>query len=175
MTQDNSTESLKELKEDVLREIIREAEVMMQAQVVTHLASDQRGFTFGGLALTAGTGALGGAIALMKAQQPDANVALVAGFAAIGLILSGSIAIASALPRQICLPGNEPKNWKPEHWPPGAPRSTKQVRLEQAKVLQSQISSNRLTAKFKARMQLISFVISYLTCAICGIWLAFVL
>ena len=172
MAADNSTEQLQLLREEVLDEVIREAEVMIQAQFQSHLATDQRAFTFGGLTLTAATAALGAAIALSRADPPAMDLAGIAGIFSAGLAFAGGLAVLTALPRSICLPGNEPKNWKPEHWPTNATRDRKQARLEQAKVLQSQIGKNRRTAKRKAFGQLTRFAIAYLTCFGCGGWLA---
>jgi hypothetical protein len=174
MAADNSTDNLKHLPAEVLAEVVREGELMMQAQLQAYLATDQRAFTFAGLMLTAATGSFGAAIALSRLNPPDRPLAEIAAWFAIGLIVSAGVALATAIPRKFCLPGNEPKNWDITHWETGK-RDLKQALLSQAKILQSQLAKNRKSAKLKGIAQRASFIIAYLTCLICGVRLAWVL
>jgi hypothetical protein len=174
MAEDNPTESLKNLPQEVLEQIVREGELMMQAQLQTHLATDQRAITFAGLMLTAATASFGAAIALVRVTPPDRALAEIAGWFAVGLIAAAGLALITAFPRKFCLPGNEPKNWRTDHWEPGK-RDTKQARHSQVKILQSQITKNRRLAKTKGQIQLASFIIAYITCLICGLNLALTL
>jgi hypothetical protein len=73
-------------------------------------------------------------------------------------------------PRRFCLPGNEPQNWLPETWTdrPGFKRDKKRGRLEQLRVMQSQITQNRIAARRKAYIQIASLAVAYGTTIACG-------
>lgn len=172
MAGDKNLDELKFLPDDVLGEVIREAETMMQAQLQSQLASDQRAFTFSGIMLTAATAALGATIALMQAKLPDYSLARISAVFAIGMAVAAGVALFTAWPRPFCMPGNEPKNWHPDGWnlADRERRDLRHARIEQAKVLQSQITQNRLLARWKARVQITSFAIAYIITALCGAW-----
>jgi hypothetical protein len=130
---DSDLSGLRHLDDAVLLEVVRQAEQMLQAQFQAHTASDQRGFTFCGLALTASTAALGAYLALLDEEQ--SRILLTMFCLATGFIIAAVLSLISVWPRRFCFPGNEPKNWLPSTWQNGIKRNLKSIRIEQAKII----------------------------------------
>ncbi len=177
MAAGNPLDDLATLPPEVLAEVVREAEIMIQAQLTASMASDQRAYTFAGLVLAAATAALSGAVALVRATPPDTELARIAAWYAGSMMAAGGLTIATAWPRRFCVPGNEPKNWHPDEWgvPAGPAQNITRARVEQATVLQSQIRQNAAANKAKAVAQLVGFIIAYGASIICGVALLQVL
>lgn len=136
-----------------------EAQTMLASQYQSHLASEQRGFTLTGLTLAAASAAIATLVTNSKFENLSTFESKVILWFTVGLFLAASLSIASIWPQRISIPGNEPQNWLPEHWPEGR-RTLKSAKLEQAKILQSQIHGNRKVAMRKAILQRAS-----ITCA----------
>lgn len=92
--------------DDVLDEIVRQAEARLDAQLTSAIAADQRAMTFAGL-LFAGAAALG-AFAPSSAANSDSIALLLVG---IGLAIGGAFATASARPAAWEYVGNVPSGW----------------------------------------------------------------
>jgi hypothetical protein len=154
MADSNSLDSLNELPNDVLAEVVREGELKLDAQLQTALAADNRSLTISGLSLTASTTLLGGAAILTGETHPDLPVIGIAALLGVALLSAGILAMLAARPVSFFLPGNEPENWVPSAWdlPAGAGRTLKRARVEQARVIQKLLSSNSLTAQRNARL-----------------------
>ena len=149
----NEFEAISSLDESVQQEIIREAEMRLDAQLTVATAADQRALTFGGFLIATATAALGGGIALLTKDKPDFGLAAVAVGFACPILYASWEAIRTTMPKLFCLPGNRPGLWLPDQWeshgihPPTLPRA----RIEQAKHLDNAIKQNADGAKTLAR------------------------
>jgi hypothetical protein len=159
--------SLKHLSEPVLTEVVREAETMIASQYKSHVASEQRGLAIFGFCLTTATALSGAYVAVDKTKINGELLSNVSLIQAVFLIFAGIFSGISIWPRKIDIPGNEPKNWAPKHWPSGVRRDMKQTRLEQCKVLQKQISENRKVGRLKAQLQRTSIIIAFISVIFC--------
>jgi len=90
---------------EMLAEIIREAESILDEQRTVAIAADQRAVTFAGL-LVAAIGAMTGAIASLGGRAPLAIVAV-----ATVLSIAASLALWSARPTAWRFRGNAPSQW----------------------------------------------------------------
>jgi hypothetical protein len=63
-------EQLLSFDKEVLEQIVREGELMLEAQLVTANAGDQRALTFMGYLVATATAAVGAAIALLLSEPP---------------------------------------------------------------------------------------------------------
>jgi hypothetical protein len=162
------TLELRQLSEQVLTEIVREAETMIASQYQSHLASEQRGLAIFGIGLTTSSVLTGAYLTIDRTVSNGILLANSSFWLAVGLSISASLALCSVWPRTFNIPGNEPKNWLPEHWPAGVKRTLKQTRLEQCKVVQDRISDNRKTANRKARLQRFSILVGGISVLLCG-------
>ncbi len=166
----DDTKELKHLSEPVLAEVARDAETMIASQYRSHLASEQRGFAILGIGLTTSTVLAGAYLTINRTEINGLLFANSAFWLAAGQSISATLAIWSVWPRQFHIPGNEPKNWLPEHWPSGVRRTLKQTRLEQSKILKNRIADNRGTAKLKARLQQASIAIGFFSVLLSGVF-----
>lgn len=163
MADDNKLEPLKQLPDIVLAEVIREAELQVQAQLQTSTAADSRALTISGSCLTAATALFGAAAALSKGEPPDYALLVVAIALAISLFVAAGLAIHSARPIAFGFPGNEPESWLPIHWRDGTGDgyALKRARIEQAMVLQENIEDNRKASKSNAALVRAGLLIAY--------------
>src|SRR5690242_7103164 len=95
----NQFEPLRALDDNVLAEIIREAEARLQSQVAIATAADQRALTIAGFQITSATASLGGGIALALAHPPDLWLALVAFAFALSMACCAHEAVQTAKPQ----------------------------------------------------------------------------
>jgi hypothetical protein len=93
--------------DDMLAEIIREAEARLAAQLTAAIAADQRAMTFAGLMLAAAAALTGAALS----ASPQAVLTLPIIVSALGLFLTSALAVASARPVAWDYVGNEPSCW----------------------------------------------------------------
>lgn len=101
---------------DVLKEIVREGEAKLAAQLQVATAADQRALTILGFQVTALIAVAGGIFALVLNNKPDKSIIAVASILALGLLISIFYSHASVFPKSFCFPGNSPKNWFVEDW-----------------------------------------------------------
>lgn len=92
--------------ENVLDEIIRQAEARLNAQLTAAVGADQRAMTFAGL-LFAGAAALA-AIAAQNITSDQSGILI---FVCLGLSISGALAAVSAAPSAWEYVGNVPSAW----------------------------------------------------------------
>jgi hypothetical protein len=156
---------LDDLPEEVLREVVKEAQAMLTSQFQSYLGLMTRGFTMAGLVLTGTTAFLAASVSsrgrVATEMIPNFETAHLL-FA--GLLLLGSLlALISALPGRYSLPGNEPWCWNMENWKLHGRQkpSMKLALLSQAEILQSQITKNRRTNRKKAWLQISSFSVTF--------------
>jgi hypothetical protein len=163
---------LSQLSEPVLAKIVAEGEAMVAAQFQSHLSSEQRGLSVLGICLTAATALVGAYLTVDRIKLNGDLLASSSLWLAISLMISAAFSLGSVWPRKVHIPGNEPKNWLPQHWPAGVKRTLKQTRVEQCKVLQTQISENRQSAQLKARLQRTSIICGFLAVLVGGAYTA---
>jgi hypothetical protein len=139
----NDFEALRLFDQDVLDEIVREAELYLQAQFAAANASDQRGMAWAGFMIASTTAALA-ATASLVVSGGHMVLAITSLGAAAMLLLSTFLAAKAVRPNKFCFPGNQPANWLPENWHGHGVSilDLKQARLEQAHTLQNQICEN---------------------------------
>lgn len=177
MSDCNPLDTLEALSEDVLCEVVREGELQLQAQLQVSLAADSRGLTIAGFSLTASTALLGAAAVLARDARPDLPVILVAAALGVAMLTAGALAVISARPVRFYLPGNQPINWIPADWdlPPGARRTLKRARVEQAKVLQSMLRKNHGTAHRNAKFVHAALLVIFGAAVLAAVALALIL
>lgn len=143
----SNLDSLQKLDDDVLREVVREAERRLDAQLATANAGDQRAMAWAAILVTGAVAITGASAALLVGGK---SLLL----AAVGIFVSGLLgaAILNAIdvfrPKDWHFPGNSPANWVPELWQchgTGTPCDLRQASIEQARSLDEQIRDN---AKF---------------------------
>lgn len=100
--------------DDTVREIVREAEAFIAAQVQLATAADQRASVMASVFAAAGAALVAGLIALVGAEHADGKVAIyIGGGLAAGLFLVGAaLCVSATLPTGFDLPGGEPNNWR---------------------------------------------------------------
>ncbi|GGC15341.1 hypothetical protein GCM10011494_37730 [Novosphingobium endophyticum] len=137
-------DSLQTLDDDVLREVVREGEKLLDAQLMTANAADQRAMAWAALLVTGAIAVIGGSAALLVSGK---HLAL----AVVGIVVAAimGVAISKATnvvrPADWHFPGNRPGNWLPEHWQChglGIQCDMHQAMLEQAASLEEQICDN---------------------------------
>lgn len=151
MTGSNDFDELRLLSDDVLAEVVREAEARLQAQLQIATAADQRALTFAGFQIAAATAALAGGVALLNAPTPDFSLATLAVLFALAMLAGAGCAMLTAWPRKFAIPGNEPAHWAPSQWQwPKRGFSLAAARVEQAACLQGSIKKNQHQAAHAA-------------------------
>lgn len=148
MAYDKQFDDLSNLSCDLQLEVIREAELRLEAQLVAANASDQRAMAWAGFLITVGVAAVGGAISLLISKQHLLLAADAAGFA-IHVMIAGARAISAVRPAEFCFPGNLPENWLPKNWnvAPAGSDDWNGARREQASDLNNRIKENAKWAK----------------------------
>ncbi|MBM7406927.1 MULTISPECIES: hypothetical protein [Sphingomonas] len=141
-------DSLRTFDEDVLREIVREGERRLDAQLATANAADQRAMAWAALLVTVAAAVLGGSAALLVG-----GTNLLLALIGVGVALMLGVAIMKAVdvvrPKGFDFPGNQPRNWLPENWQchgSGEKCDARQALLEQAATLDQQIEENATLA-----------------------------
>lgn len=151
-------DSLKELDDSVLKEVIREGERMLDAQLATANASDQRAMAWAAFLASGAVAITGGSAALLvtgKSLVVAAVGVLVAFIFGIAILK----AIDVARPKDWHFPGNRPGNWIPASWQchgSGETCDLRQAMLEQAAALDEQICDNAEAASHSGRQLALS-------------------
>lgn len=109
MGRDNNLNSLRELEESILDEVIREGELMLAAQFTAAIASDQRAAAWAGFVITLTIASIG-ATATLGNNKTQFSLAVIAGLFSILLSIAASLAIKVFRPSLFALPGNGPEN-----------------------------------------------------------------
>lgn len=167
--------------EAILREIIREGEAKLSAQLSVAAAADQRGLTILGFQVTALVAVSGGVIALASATKPDKPIIAIAAVLSLGLLIAICFAHASIFPKHFCFPGNSPKNWFASDWhtPHLTEKSAgiRQAMVEQCYCLYTGIRDNEKvmelnadSIKLSTTFMLSSTVLSFIFVAVLLIW-----
>jgi hypothetical protein len=161
MTGGNPYDDLRTLDDEVLKEVVREGEARLLAQLQIATAADQRALTLAGFQITAGTAALAGGAALMTADAPDRALASIALLFALAILTAAGIALWTVMPRKFKTPGNQPLNWRTDRWRwPQKGFDIKSARVEQAACLEEQIEANQRHFQWAAHLMHISFYVT---------------
>lgn len=152
MHEDNTFDQIRSFPEDVQREIIREAEARLQAQLVVSMAADQRALTLAGFQIASVTAALGGGMVLVfNGKMPELLLAV--SIFIVSFLVSAFKSIDSVRPSEFCFPGNRPGNWLPDQWEGYKTHDLDmvQARVEQSKHLNKMILENAESAMRSAK------------------------
>jgi hypothetical protein len=161
------------LEDEVLKEVVREAEARLGAQLQIATAADQRALTFAGFLIATATAALGAGLALLTRVPTDFTLAAVSLGFALGILAAAAIAMYTIWPRTFAIPGNEPENWLPENWASGGNDLTiKRARVEQATCLQDMLKRNAVAARTAAKRMRLSMAVSAACVAVAALLLA---
>ncbi|MES0100903.1 hypothetical protein [Mesorhizobium sp. M0019] len=106
------SQKLQTAQEDSLKEILRQAEAHLDAQMLSAIAADQRAYTFAGLASAAAVVLISGAYGLASAEPPNAPLAIVASTVAAVLIGASWSAVHSGRSVDFGFSGSQPGNWE---------------------------------------------------------------
>lgn len=171
MNYDNRVNEIKPLGQEILKEVVREGEAMLAAQLTVATAADQRAMTFAGLLIAAATAATGGVVALVLSSEPNWEAALIGALYALAAITAAGLAIWSARPAEFSFPGNEPASWHPAQWHTGigGPHDVNQAHTEQAMTLQSQIGKNKKTLARNALWMKRAVTVGFLSTALAAL------
>ncbi|WP_293967752.1 hypothetical protein [Sphingomonas sp.] len=164
MSYDNRVGELTVLCDEVLEQVVREAETLIAAQLVVAGAADQRAMTFAGFLIAAATAAIGGVVALILSDKPDWSVVTIGTSYSLLMVVASGCAIWSAKPGPFSFPGNEPSCWHPDQWHAGAsgPHDLHQARVEQAVTLQSQLGKNKRSLAKNSRWMRVAMALAFL-------------
>jgi hypothetical protein len=135
-----------ELDEDLLREAVREGEILVAAQFQSALNADQRAMAWVSIVAALASAAFGATAWLAYSRAPVPYLAVMFLFAS-ALALAGFVGSLAVRPGKFQLPGNEPGNWL--HWQ-NEPE-LHQALIEQARNLDLQASQNRLRLESAGR------------------------
>ncbi len=102
--------------QEVLKEIIREGEVEMNARLLTANASDRRSQSLFGFQISATLALAGAGFAAISDGGSFVPLGIVAFIIATSLMIGAFIALESVRPTLYCFPGNDPKNWRLDQW-----------------------------------------------------------
>ncbi len=99
------------IEEPVAREILRQGEIFLNAQLTVALAADQRATSLVGILITAATGLFGVAGVFFTASSP--RPALAFGFVSAGAVMLTAVLffVLSLAPTRFKLVGNNPRAW----------------------------------------------------------------
>lgn len=126
---------------ELVKEILREGESYLQAQLSLALAADQRSSVVAGLFTAAAAAIIAGLITLASSEHPSHPLAIYAGgTVSVTLLIAGaSLCIWAARPVNFYVSGNEPKKWYKDV---EAPRELRVLLGEQAQLYQEMIEDN---------------------------------
>lgn len=102
---------LQSADEAMLREILREAEVYLDAQLTAAIAADQRAYAFSGMIAAASVLLVGASYALIEAATPSPLLAWCSALIAVALFVAAWMAVISARSTDFEFAGNQPCQW----------------------------------------------------------------
>ncbi|PJK29957.1 hypothetical protein [Minwuia thermotolerans] len=97
---------------EILREIIRQAEIKLQAQLQAALAADSRALGVAAAMATIAALLMGGAAAVFQSATAPAALAWIGVWVAGILLFAGTLAVVSARAIGFDFPGSEPSAWE---------------------------------------------------------------
>lgn len=147
---------------------LADSQIYIQSLYQAHLASDNRGLTFGSFLLTAGSALY------IYPLLPNENIvehhlltlSLILG---VWLFLCGVGCFVSVWPRRFCLPGTSPEGWLPSNWFKLDDFSNENVLVERLTSIHFQVARNRAIAARKANIQRTAIAFALVGTVACGI------
>jgi hypothetical protein len=133
---------LKSAESDTLKEILRQAELHLDAQLTAAIAADQRAYTFAGLSSAAAVILVGGSYGVIIEKEPDTFIAYTAFFVAVALFVASWVAVMSARSVDFEFTGSRPGKWGPDI---EERKSFESSLAEQCENYDTQINANRKT------------------------------
>lgn len=94
------------------KEIIREAEAYLSAQLTAGIAIDQKAMTLAGSIATIVVAVIGIALATLSTDDPNLIIAWASGSCAVPLLVSLILAVCTARPIKFEYVGNTPSAWR---------------------------------------------------------------
>ena len=146
MGRGKNLDTLRDLDVSILKEVVREGELMLSAQFAAATASDQRATAWSGFVITLASASIG-ATATIGLSGKNLALAAITGLLSVLLSIAAFAAVQVYRPKLFALPGNLPESWLPAAWEAGKPRDIKQAYIEQARCLNDQIDDNAGWAK----------------------------
>lgn len=154
---------LKNADEDMLDEILREAELRLSAQLTSAIAADTRAMTFLGFIAAVTVASVGGGLAVLDTNWVLAVIAI---FVGAGFGVSGFFAFEAARPIDFRFVGNDPASWRGDI---EKRISLRHAKAEQVAFYDKMIKSNRAAMSESAELLQKSANIAKITLAIAGI------
>jgi hypothetical protein len=102
---------LKNADENMLREIIREAELFLDSQLTAGTAADQRAVTFSSVLAATAAVLIGGFVASFATTAPTIKLAWVVFPMSAGLIIATVFSTLACRPTEWRYPGSNPRHW----------------------------------------------------------------
>jgi len=132
--------------QDVLEQIVREGELMLEAQLATANAADQRALTYLGYLVATSTASVGAAIALLLTEKRPIGLIAIAFIFAGGLLYAAFKTLNTVTPRAFSFPGNLPENWITTEWNFSTKRGRKikYALIEQCFTINQAICKNKI-------------------------------
>jgi len=163
--------------EEAAREVVRETEAFLGAQLTLAVAADQRSSSMASIFTAAGAGLIVGLIALAStndARDPSAlGIYLGGGFASLLFLVAAIRCVYAALPVGFQVPGNVAESWKADI---ENGRSLRCALGEQAENYDGKIAANDKVLKHNAALFKSGAIIAvWAPVAGAAIWLAVLL
>lgn len=102
---------LKAASGDIVAEVMREAEVHLNAQLTAAIAADARANRFASYLAAAGAVAIGASYSLHTASNPHHLLTALAALVGVALLSAAALALHSARPIDFEFAGNQPSMW----------------------------------------------------------------
>lgn len=139
---------LKTAPADVVDEIMREAELHLNAQLTAAIAADQRAHSFASYLAAAGAVTIGAAYSLHTASTPNHLLIVLAALAGVALLSAAAFALHSARPIDFEFAGNQPQMWASDL---AVGKSLHDARAEMCAAYDGMIASNRAAMERNSR------------------------
>lgn len=135
---------------DTVKEILREGETYLQAQVSLATSADQRASVMASVFAAAGAAIVAGLITLAPSDQAHANLPIFigGGLAALLFLAGAALCVSAALPVSFDLPGSQPESWYADA---ARDRDLRESLAEQAENYQDKIRDNGAVLRRNAR------------------------
>lgn len=153
-----TTADFKAASSDTLREIKREAEAYLAAQLQAGIAADQRAMSFVGLMAAAAVVVAGGGGSLLLADKPNALIGWICLVIAIGFAAAMGLAAVSARPVNFWYSGSMPIDWQGDI---ASNIAYSDSLPEQLVNLNQRLKENNATLKHNARVMFWAIIVAW--------------
>jgi hypothetical protein len=157
---------LESADEATLQEIARQAEVYLDAQLVSATAADARALTFAGLIMAANVILVGASYSLVTMEKPNVFLAWTCVGLVAALFISSFIAVLSARSVKWGFGGGRPETWRSDAL---AKKTLMQTLPEQCQNYDEHISENATTMRTNSQMFNAATTVALTASAIAGL------